>query len=534
MKKIFAIVTVIVLSVVMCVGSFASHSLDRLFVNATTLDSPATSMAGSFEVEIEPGDKMYILGWAAINGAHLVKIYWTLDGEEKECADLYRDREDVFSPAGIVSDAEYTVRSGFGFNEEMMEMLGVDTLKEGEYEVEILALFDDETIETVKDPFTLVVGKKDISGPVQNNEPKTLVVELIPDGTTDGVEIEELDDGTILCETDEDSDPWISFAFDEIDTSIYTSFTVVYEINGTLHGNNIYARDVERNPAYTPTAGTWTMPAMQGKTERTFSIPNEFGMMKDTLLTGIRFPGATSGGSIIFKSITFHNPNGVGLRDFSADEGDALSYDQIFVNDKEIANGNDAVIAAKKGIDGRDGTVESITFFGWYGNANSETESFGYKINNDEIVYVEDAFADTENEVKALNENNRRFKITAYVSELKGDGNVIWIYAKLANGDVVKLNRFDNRGGENEKDREIYVIYNAPEAVTPAPTEAPTATPEPPTDAPTDAPAETPTNAPEVVATEEPKKDNGCGGFAFGGAALIALAAAALVIRKKH
>ncbi|MCR5693770.1 MAG: hypothetical protein K6G89_02220 [Clostridia bacterium] len=78
------------------------------------------------------------------------------------------------------------------------------------------------------------------------------------------------------------------------------------------------------------------------------------------------------------------------------------------------------------------------------------------------------------------------------------------------------------------------MIYNAPEAVTPAPTEPPTATPEPPTDAPTDAPVETPTNAPEVVATEEPKKDNGCGGFAFGGAALIALAAAALVIRKKH
>ncbi|MCR5693772.1 MAG: hypothetical protein K6G89_02230 [Clostridia bacterium] len=46
MKKIFAIVTVIVLSVVMCVGSFASHSLDRLFVNATTLDSPADLYGG--------------------------------------------------------------------------------------------------------------------------------------------------------------------------------------------------------------------------------------------------------------------------------------------------------------------------------------------------------------------------------------------------------------------------------------------------------------------------------------------------------
>ena len=79
---------------------------------------------------------------------------------------------------------------------------------------------------------------------------------------------------------------------------------------------------------------------------------------------------------------------------------------------------------------------------------------------------------------------------------------------------------------------------------TPEPTPTPTPKPTtPPTDPPEETAAEEPTERPvETEATEEPKndepaaetkKDKGCGGFAAGGIALVALAAA-VVIRKKH
>lgn len=63
---------------------------------------------------------------------------------------------------------------------------------------------------------------------------------------------------------------------------------------------------------------------------------------------------------------------------------------------------------------------------------------------------------------------------------------------------------------------------------TPEPTATPTASPLPTdTPAPTEAPTEAPTATPEPAG-------NGCGGIVGGGFALIALAAAAVVIRKKH
>lgn len=84
------------------------------------------------------------------------------------------------------------------------------------------------------------------------------------------------------------------------------------------------------------------------------------------------------------------------------------------------------------------------------------------------------------------------------------------------------------------------------ETPTPAPTETPavTETPEA-TEAPTATPTGTPQETPKDTKTEAPKDDKpsgngssggkgGCGGAVIGGTAVIALAAAALVLRKKH
>ena len=154
------------------------------------------------------------------------------------------------------------------------------------------------------------------------------------------------------------------------------------------------------------------------------------------------------------------------VRDFSKDAGDKLSFDQILVNGTEIANGNSAIIAAKKNIDGTKGDINTVTLHGWYGNANQDIDKFGYQINGGTIIYGEYKAA-TEPQVLDPTQGGgpkaSRFTMDIDVSNLRGE-NTIWVYVKLANGDEVKLNRFENRGTADEKDREIYVVYNGPAA----------------------------------------------------------------------
>ena len=155
-----------------------------------------------------------------------------------------------------------------------------------------------------------------------------------------------------------------------------------------------------------------------------------------------------------------------GLRDFDSAKGDHMSYDQILVNDAEIANGNDAVIAAKALIDGSDGTIETVAMYGWYGNDNSKIESFGYMIDNNDPVYGEFKFEPTEQAV-IDNGGESRYKIVIDVTGLKdGKTHKIQAVAKLENGEIVKLNRNDN----GTKDRDAYVNYKAVKVEEPQPT----------------------------------------------------------------
>ena len=156
--------------------------------------------------------------------------------------------------------------------------------------------------------------------------------------------------------------------------------------------------------------------------------------------------------------VKLHTPES---RDFSADAGDGLSFDRILVNGELAAEGNANIIALKKLVDGSDGSISTVGFYGWYGNANSETDQFGYTIDGGEPVFG-DFIIDTEPAVTGLNANNRRYQITVDVSKLaKGKDHTIRVVAKLKNGDVVTLNRVDNPGEANEKDRDTYIIFRA-------------------------------------------------------------------------
>ena len=133
-------------------------SLDRLYINYDALSFDETSYADEDRVVIKAGDKLNILGWAANSIGNVEKVYWTLDGEVKECSDTYRSRGDLATHTGY--DAKYLAKSGYGLDNDLMELLGVDELKaQSTHQVQIIVQFEHGYSQVIKE-FTLVVAGK--------------------------------------------------------------------------------------------------------------------------------------------------------------------------------------------------------------------------------------------------------------------------------------------------------------------------------------------------------------------------------------
>jgi LPXTG-motif cell wall-anchored protein len=200
-----------------------------------------------------------------------------------------------------------------------------------------------------------------------------------------------------------------------------------------------------------------------------------------------------------------------GARDFSKAKGDNLSYDWILVNGEKVADGNAEVIAKKVLIDGSDGSVNNIGMRGWFGNANSKIESYGYSIDGAEPVYGDFA-VEAEAEVVAAG-GESRFVVTVDVSGIKdGQTHVIRVVAKLQNGEIVTLNRF-----EADKDRDVYVNYKAVLDESQPQTDEP----QPQTDEP-------------QPQTDEPQPQTGDGAVAMIAAVAVLAMGAAVVFAKKR
>ncbi|MCR5055294.1 MAG: hypothetical protein K6B54_00050 [Clostridia bacterium] len=409
MKKILVLTAVLALSLALCIGVFAEerYSVDALYINNNVYNSGEYEFGGGqpgtegeafkSEVCITEGDKMYILGWFASTESNVDRLVYRIDGDvEYDCQDNYRDRCEIYDYASILPWVEECgfertdfVKSGFGKDQEMMELTGIGDLPVGEYDLEIVGKFQD--------------GEEMI-----------------------------------------------------------------------LRAYYLYIEE---------------------------------------------------------KPIT--------IRDFNA-ETDKQYFDQILINGEEKANGNDAVAALKALVDGSDGTVNTITMFGWFGIVDAETafgdvlDSFGYIIDDGTPVFDKAFAVDTE---PAVSESNGvRYKTTVDVSGLQdGETHVITACVKLKSGDVVLFNR---------EDREAIINYKAPLAATEVPVQE---TPEAdPTDNPGDATSEpteptekpvSPTDAPNDGSASDSGSNSGkkgCGGIIGGGFALVAAAACVLAIRKKH
>ncbi len=219
--------------------------------------------------------------------------------------------------------------------------------------------------------------------------------------------------------------------------------------------------DVDKENLHNPSGSGW------GQDERVCTID----------LTNVDYSGEvwlthfnSTGNEALVVGIKFvakEEQSAGGLRSFDSAKGDKLSYDQILVNGAEIANGNDAVIAAKTLVDGSDGSISTIAMHGWFGNANSKIVSYGYTIDGGEPVYGDFAVAAEQDVINAGGES--RYTVSVDVTGLQdGENHEIWVVVKLENGDIVKLDRYDNRGQEGAKDREVYVIYKAPKTEAPS------------------------------------------------------------------
>ena len=207
-----------------------------------------------------------------------------------------------------------------------------------------------------------------------------------------------------------------------------------------------------------------------------------------------------------------------------ADSGHGRCFDSTKVYDKEGTELEDYDSDAL-------GEISKLSVAGWVGYNEDYIEKFGYVIDSEEPVWTgskTEVSADDPVRAEANGgEMAARFKITYEYKEgsLYDGEHALTFVAKLMNGEVYAVSEdyFFEVTGNPAPSQDP-----SEETATAEPAD-PTAEPEDPAE-PTEAASET--TAPET--TEEPKAEKkGCGGFVSAGA-IVAMAAAFIVIRKKN
>ncbi len=159
MKKLLTVFLVLVFIAALCVSASADTSYDRLLLNDKKVNGK--NVMASY-VTIDEGDHLYLLGWAVNKQteSRLKEAFYTVDGKEYKCADNYRDRKDVANSLGL--DPSLGVHAGIGKDDDACELLGIDKLKAGEYDIVIKARYEDGTTEDlVGASFTLRINGKE-------------------------------------------------------------------------------------------------------------------------------------------------------------------------------------------------------------------------------------------------------------------------------------------------------------------------------------------------------------------------------------
>ncbi len=462
MKKVLAIITVVALALALCVSSFAA--LDCVYVNVNTLQFKDSAVdagyVGDSTINIDPGDKIYILGWAVKNGTNLDYVYWTVDGEAKSTdgTDSYLPRPDV---AGVLQvSADYAQRSSIGANTAMMELLGADELANGKYSCTIVAKYQNEETEILK-AFTLQVGPAaEKTYKLVPGTTTTPYFWLTNDGDYAAVEF------TTLVDFNEISVPntWATREDQNREATVVLSLYA-------------FKYNAEYSMTLAPVATTTYTTVMDGYPACVLSL-GDF-VSAGTYIFEIKTVGekmigdtATGGYFVLDKPAAdadedYFKYSGTSAKQFAFaiigknTDGDVVtvnpedtdvptapvyknaSFDSIYVDG--ALNFGQADGAASDKLDGvnrtvgnGDGSISEIRLRGWIG-FEQEIELFGYKIGNAEPVFDASFTEATEPAVKAAGGDNAlRFNVTVPVAGIEGEQKVVMV-VKLKTGDVVEI-----------------------------------------------------------------------------------------------
>ncbi|MBP5313187.1 MAG: dockerin type I repeat-containing protein [Clostridia bacterium] len=460
MKKLIAILTVIVMTVVMCVGAFAQVNLDRLYINADQLDDAnIVSHVGKSPLVITPGDKIYILGWAAKTGTNLEKIYYKVNGEAKECdgSNSYTARADVAPHIGV--DAAYLQNSAIGANNAMMELIGIDELAEGTYDIKIIALYQDST-EEVGYSFTLRVATEitdqDYTIASGNNTPSQNAIWLTKDGQSVEVEFKtkiafnSISVPTTWASTEADGRPATVvlnlYAYDtDIDTTLENDPIQTFTYDTVRDGFPACTLEFDQKVP----AGTYIFQVMtvgekmtgntaQGSAYLVLDGAAQYDTTK-VHYTSLTFCLAINGditdgefldkapdveegvigGEVSYRNASFDSFYVDGVLNFG--KGDGKASDKLDEEDRTVGDGTDS--------------VNKLTLRGWIGFNGAEIEAFGYKIGNADPVYSTSFVVNAEPAVIAAGGPfAKRFQVEVPVKGIEGNKEIVMM-VKLSNGD---------------------------------------------------------------------------------------------------
>lgn len=134
---VVAAVTVLALFAGLAVTASAYVSFDSLMINDCVYSGSKPNYNKNTSLTINEGDRLYILGWAAFSASDgLKEIKYGINGNEYACSDVYRDRPDAAAVKPMYNNGAH---GGYGTDEDMMELLGINTLAAGTYTLTLIA-----------------------------------------------------------------------------------------------------------------------------------------------------------------------------------------------------------------------------------------------------------------------------------------------------------------------------------------------------------------------------------------------------------
>lgn len=140
MKKVIstliAAAMLFAMTAALSLSASAYVSFDVLQIN-TNVNGTGENYNNASSLTISSGDRIYIIGWVAFSASDgLKEIKYQIDGKEYSCSNVYRDRADA---AAVMAMYNNGAHGGYGKDEEMMELLGIDKLDEGKYTLSLVA-----------------------------------------------------------------------------------------------------------------------------------------------------------------------------------------------------------------------------------------------------------------------------------------------------------------------------------------------------------------------------------------------------------